>query len=92
MANAIITIKIMPESVETNLEAIQTIATEKIQAFSGNDQLRVEIKPVAFGLRSLNMTFVMDESLGSPEVLEKQLQAIEGVNSAETTDVRRAVG
>lgn len=92
MANAIVTIKIMPESVETDLEAIQAIAEKKIAAFSGNDQLRVEIKPVAFGLKSLNMTFVIDESLGSPEALEKELQAIEGVNSAETVDVRRAVG
>ncbi|MFT4260827.1 MAG: elongation factor 1-beta [Candidatus Woesearchaeota archaeon] len=92
MAKAIVTIKVMPSSPETDLKALEELAAQKIKAFSGNDELKVEIIPVAFGLKSLNLTFVIDESLGSPESLEKELQALEGVNSAETVDVRRAVG
>lgn len=92
MANAIVTIKIMPESPDTDLSALEVVALEKITAFSGNDQVKVEIKPVAFGLKSLNITFVMDEAKGSPESLENDLRELDGVNSAETVDVRRAVG
>ena len=92
MANAVVTIKIMPESPETNLEELEANAKAKILEFSGNEQYKCEVKPVAFGLKSLNISFMMDEQLGSPESLEKDLQEISGVNSVETTDVRRAVG
>ena len=34
----------------------------------------------------------MDESIGSPDVLADQVAEFEGVNSAEITDVRRAIG
>jgi len=43
-------------------------------------------------LNSVNLTFIMDEALGSPDAIEKELLAIKGVNSAETIDVRRAIG
>ena len=48
--------------------------------------------PVAFGISSLNLIFIMDESIGSTETLEKDISGIEGVNSVEVVDVRRAVG
>jgi len=34
----------------------------------------------------------MDEQKGSTDPLEKEIQAIEGVNSVEVIDVRRAIG
>jgi len=40
----------------------------------------------------LNITFVMDEKKGSTDALEDQLRNIDGVNSAEVTDVRRSIG
>ena len=82
----------MPTSPEEDLTKIQTIAEEKIISFSASKEVKVEVIPVAFGLKSVNLTFVMDESLGSPDALEAELQKIPGVNSAETVDVRRAVG
>ena len=92
MANAIATIKIMPESPDVDLHKIEKEALKIILDFAGKGDTRTEIKPVAFGLKSLNITFIMDEALGTPDRIEEQLAAIEGVNSVETTDVRRAVG
>ena len=34
----------------------------------------------------------MDESKGSTDALEEDIKGIEGVNSVETVDVRRAIG
>lgn len=91
MAQVIITLKIMPESPEADLAKIEKQATEKIASFGG-EVGKAEITPVAFGLKALNLFFVMDESKGATDLLEKQIEAVEGVNSVEVTDVRRAIG
>jgi len=92
MANAIVTIKIMPESPDIDLDNLKIIIKEKIVKFYGEGETRDEIEPIAFGLKAIKITFVMDESKGSPEPLEKELENIEGVNSVEVVDVRRAIG
>ena len=92
MANAIVTVKIMPTSPEVDLEAVEKKVLEEIKAFAGEGDTKSEIQPVAFGLNSLSIIFIMDESLGSPDVLAEKVEEIEGVNSAEIVDVRRAVG
>lgn len=92
MTNAVVTIKVMPESPDVNIEELEKKVKEKITAFAGEGDTKVTIEPVAFGLKSLNIIFVMDESIGSTEPLEKEVDSIEGVNSIEVTDVRRAVG
>ena len=92
MAKAVVTLKIMPESPEIDLSGIEEEVREKIKSFSGNEEIRAEQEPIAFGLKALKITFVMDESKGSPDALEEDLRSIEGVNSVETIDVRRAIG
>ncbi|MBC8500512.1 MAG: elongation factor 1-beta [Nanoarchaeota archaeon] len=92
MTNAIVTVKIMPVSPDVDLEAVKEKALEEIKTFAGEGDTKSEIQPVAFGLNALSIIFIMDESLGSPDVLAEKVEAMDGVNSAEITDVRRAVG
>jgi len=92
MANVIITLKIMPESPDVDLEELETQIKEKIAAFSGETQTKTEIEPVAFGLKAIKITFVTDEAKGSTDELEKDIETMETVNSVEVSDVRRAVG
>ena len=92
MAQVVATIKIMPESPESDLDRIEAQAREKITAFSGNGEMRSVHEPIAFGLKAIKITFVMDEEKGSPDALEADLSTIEEVNSVETIDVRRAIG
>ena len=93
MAKAIVTLKFMPESPDVDMAAMQTAAEAKINAFVGEDgEKRFAIKPIAFGLKSLEIIFVMDEKTGSTEPLEKDLETIDGVQSVEVIDVRRAIG
>ena len=95
MATAVVTVKIMPESPEIDLEKIKEQAQTLIKEFSERDSpedQKVEIEPVAFGLKALKIIFTMDETKGSPDVLEEKMTAIEGVQSYEVVDVRRAIG
>jgi elongation factor 1-beta len=93
MANTVVTLRIMPESPEVDLEHIKTLAEAKIDTFVGKPMLKqFEIKPVAFGLRSLDIFFMMDEAKGSPDPVADDIATIEGVQSAEVTGVNRPMG
>ncbi|PIN79996.1 elongation factor 1-beta [Candidatus Woesearchaeota archaeon CG10_big_fil_rev_8_21_14_0_10_32_9] len=92
MASAIVTIKVMPASPETNMDELEIKVKQAIINFAGEGETRTEVVPVAFGLKSLNVTFVMAEAKGSPDPLAEEIDSYEEVNSAEISDVRRAVG
>jgi len=91
MAQVIITLKIMPENPDTDLVSVQEKATKLIHEFGGAVG-KVDVQAVAFGLKALNLLFIMDEDIGSTESLEQEIAKLHGVNSVDVTDVRRAVG
>ena len=84
MAIVYVTLKIMPDSGRYSNWLL-------ISDFGGNVGNVVE-EPVAFGLKSLNITFSMDESKGDTEPLEENITNLEQVQSVQVTDVRRAIG
>ena len=92
MARVVVTLKIMPQSPESDLNSIENEAKSKILEFSENSEMRSVQEPIAFGIKALKITFVMEESKGSTDSLEENIKTIEGVNSVETIDVRRAIG
>ncbi|MFH1401312.1 MAG: elongation factor 1-beta [Nanoarchaeota archaeon] len=92
MAKVVVTFRIMPESPDIDLAAIKTAASAMIDEAVGAGDRKDEIIPIAYGLKSLNLTFVMDESKGSPDPLADRICGIDGVNSCEVTDVRRSIG
>jgi len=95
MANVLITIKIMPTTPEVDLEALKEKVLGPIKVFSEEKDInnfKIEIEPIAFGIKSLNITFIADEAKGGTDNLEGEIRKIQGVNSAETIDVRRTLG
>lgn len=92
MAKAVVTIKVMPDKVEADFDQLTEQCLKKVSEFAGEGQTKTEVEPIAFGLKALKIIFVMEEELGSPEKLEKDIQAMDGVMSCETIDVRRAIG
>lgn len=92
MGTAIATLRIMPESPDIDLNNIEQQALKLITEFSDNRQKKVDIQQVAFGLKSINITFLMDENKGDMEPLEKKISDIEGVQSVECIDIRRIIG
>ena len=91
MADVIITLRIMPKEKETDLDKVKDKATKLIKEFGGElgKDKKVEI---AFGIKALDLIFVMNEEIGSTDTLEENIRKISGVKSAEVTDVRRAIG
>jgi len=92
MAIVIVQMKIMPESPDTDLKAVQVKAEELMKEFGSKGDIKTEIEPIAFGLKALMMTLAVDESGGSTDDLEDKLKEVDGVNSVEVTGVSRALG
>lgn len=91
MADVILTFRVMPESPDIDLVNLES---EVKKALEEEDckVLAVEVKEVAFGLKSLNVSFARDETKGDTEPVENRVKDLEGVSSVEVTDIRRAVG
>lgn len=92
MAQVVITLRIMPQNPSIDLSKIEAEAKNEIVKFCDSQEFKVQIMPIAFGLKALNILFVMDESKGSTEELENKISQIIGIESVEVTDVRRAIG
>lgn len=82
----------MPESPDVDLDSLTEEIKTDIKEFTGNEEMKTEMKPMAFGLKSLIVMFVMDEQKGTTDALEEKISRIEGIKSVEVTDVRRAIG
>jgi translation elongation factor aEF-1 beta len=91
MAEVLVTLKIMPGSPEENLDILTDKASGLIKAHGG-DIHQTSQKEIAFGLKSIEIVFLISESKGSTEGLEKQIAELSGVSSVDVIDVRRAIG
>jgi elongation factor 1-beta len=91
MATAGIQFKIMPESLETNLEELKTKIQSAIEGFESGVFNDAKEEPIAFGLKALIITMALSEDEES-DAVEKTLGEIEGVSSVELIDYRRVVG
>lgn len=91
MASVIVTMRIMPVGIETDLIILEKSVRERIRKFIDDEGIRAEKKPIAFGLNAIEFMFVMDENRNL-EGLENQIKALEHVENVEVVDVRRAVG
>lgn len=81
----------MPESAENDLSLVQKELEKKITEF-GAEYGKTDVEEVAFGLKCLKTVFLLDESRGSTDELEKEIQTIPGVGSVDVIDVRRTIG
>ncbi len=90
MARMLVTIKIMPASIEIDLEDLKSKAKKTIEDFGGGIG-KEELEPVAFGLKAIKLTYIIDEVKGVDEVCEA-ISLIDGVSSAEAIDMRRTLG
>ena len=91
MGSVIITLKVMPITTSVDLDKLAIKEQKKVKIFSGNEG-EVKIEPVAFGLKSIRIVFAYDENKGDTEPLEKEIMSVDGVNSVDVVDVRRAIG
>jgi len=85
--NVVAKLRIMPKDVETNLEnvkkEIEKLAGEKAKIHSS------EIKPIAFGLKALEINILFNDKQGGFQDIEEKIKKIPGVGEVETTDLNR---
>jgi elongation factor 1-beta len=85
--NVAASVRIMPTGVEINLENIRK-EVEKIVSKYGKLNSS-EIKPIAFGLNSLEVMLLLNDKEGGMEDIEAQITNVAGVNGVEILEVTR---
>lgn len=80
----------MPESPETDLEAIKQEAQTFLKS-EGAKHISFEEVPIAFGLKALMVKTDFPEEKGT-DIVEEKLASIKGVSSVKIEDYRRAFG
>jgi elongation factor 1-beta len=75
MGKVAVSLKIMPESPDVDLEAVKDEIAKKIQL---ND---AKIEPLAFGLNMLKILVVVPDS--SMENLENEIKSVKGISEVE---------
>ncbi|MFX0108371.1 MAG: elongation factor 1-beta [Candidatus Hodarchaeota archaeon] len=87
MARVIITLKVMPEDIDVDLndllERIKSSIPEQ------TDVRATEIVPVAFGLQALRMNVAREESMGGTDDIEEAIMNLDGVAQVEVEMVSR---
>ncbi len=78
------TFKIMPESVETNLDELEKQIKEKIKPS------KLERVPIAFGLNAVIIVKVIEEKEGELERVTEEIKSIPDVRGVEVTNVARS--
>lgn len=87
MSRLVVRVKILPSDAETNLDEVSKSLTDTIP--SGMELNSVTKEPVAFGLFSLLIDFIMDDSEGQMDKLEHFLESTHGVGQFEVVTMSR---
>jgi len=83
MGKVSVTFRVMPAGVEIDLARLEA----SVRGALGKTLKTLEVSPVAFGLKAILATAILDDATGGTETLEGKLSGIEGVESVEAIDV-----
>lgn len=81
-------IKIMPESIETDLAELKVKLKAAIPAGAELNGDIVE-EPIAFGLKALIVTLIVNDQEGGTEAVEEAFSKIPGAENVQVVDVYR---
>lgn len=83
MAEVAVTLRVMPESAEVNLDKLEAQIRERVKVHS------ISREPIAFGLEALRVVAVVEDAAGGTEPLEKELANLPGVGNVQVTNLTR---
>jgi len=86
MGVVIITLRILPEGPDVDLEYILEEVKKEISRIGGN-YLQHSIKPFVFGINSIEIKFTYPDKEFKEEELIERVNSIQGVSSAEVINV-----
>ena len=78
MGKVATTFKLMPESAEVDLDKVQADIKEKLDCVQD-----MKVEPIGFGLNSLLVMVVTEDSEGGMDEIENSLTSIDGVGDIE---------
>lgn len=84
MGRVIAEIKIMPQGLEVDLDAL----AGEVKKLGGH---QITIKPVAFGLKAVHAVFSVEDGEGGTEPVERKLSSLPGVASVEVLSLGREI-
>jgi len=85
MAQVIVGFKILPKTIETDLDELEKKIKEAI------DPEKMEREPIAFGLVAIHVVKLVPDAGGEMEAVENKLRAIEEVGEIEITGISRSL-
>ena len=93
MAQVIVTLKIMPESPEVDLEAIKTKAQEIAKENGSMGKMLVDEQPIAFGLKAVILKAMYHVEEGKDfDGIASKMKEIENVQTAEVAGMDLPLG
>ncbi|HET6403883.1 MAG TPA: elongation factor 1-beta [Candidatus Thermoplasmatota archaeon] len=86
----IVVFKIMPEDAEVDVKALGQTALDTVKKIQPDAKVQnIEFKPVAFGLKSVEVTILMSDAAGGPDAIEEAFNGLPGVGSASVAEMGR---
>lgn len=86
----IVVFKIMPEDAEIDVQSLGQAALDTVKKVQPDAKVQnVEFKPVAYGLKSVQVTILMSDAAGGPDALEEAFNGLAGVGSASVAEMGR---
>ncbi len=86
MGMVAVTFKVMPGSADADLDAIKKQVKENLSRIKNIKLEQVEEKPVAFGLKCLEVLVTMPDT-GGTDKIEEEIANVPGIESVNTEDV-----
>lgn len=83
MAEVAVTLRLMPESTEVDLDKLEAAVRKRVKVHS------VSREPIAFGLEALRVVAIVEDAAGGTEPLEKELSGIPGVGNVQVVSLTR---
>jgi elongation factor 1-beta len=85
--NVVCKLKVMPEDVDVDFDKIR----EGVKALAGErcDVHSMDEKPIAFGLKALEVTLLLNDKVGGMDEVQESIGKIEGVGEVEVVDLNR---
>jgi|YelNatPaOPRAMG01_1025707.scaffolds.fasta_scaffold09079_6 elongation factor 1-beta len=85
MAEVLVSLRVMPRSLEVDLDKLE----QKIKEAISPD--RIQRNPIAFGIVAFNLIKIIPDDAKELELLENKLKSIEEVGEVEVTEITRSL-
>ncbi len=85
MGSVIVTFRIMPEGVETDLDSLEKELNEKIKP------QKIQRVPIAFGLNAIEIVKLVEEKEGEMDRIMNEIKKIQDVKEVEVKGLTRSL-